>query len=620
MLQRLDEDPTDDLPPAGGREGQQGLRGTWTQPRTQRRSILVGHANTWHDPAIALNEGARFFAESVERHTQCKRALESTGLWYSWRSLRRFLASCGEFPLRDADVLALTSWSGQQPLALLEAPARNPVPALLAAAVACEPLFLNELRWLLRGHPPRPFTPPEAGGPGVRAANGVVVASRGVMHQLAHAANAVYTSPFEECAVMVIDGYGEGTAQSFYHYAGNRFELVHSGRREVSLGLLYAAVTQLCGFDPYEGEEWKVMGLAAFGKLRPEIYRFFKERLAVDGLDVRFRPVAGAPYAFDTAAWRELEQLCGGFRDPDDPDVLKAADLAHAFQRAFEELLVELAGNFADMGSSRTWPSAAAARSTPRRTAASCARPPSRPCTCRARPGDDGNALGAVLYEKHHERAEPRPLETMSPYLGSTLDPKEVRNALTLGRVPFHEVADDAGLCAEVADMLAAGRIVAWVQGRAEFGPRALGNRSILADPRPADMKDRINSRVKFREFYRPLAPSILDEFGAEYFEGYQASPYMERTLPFRPEVRARVPAVVHEDGSGRLQSVRREWNPLFHSLLTAFHERTGVPVLLNTSFNVMGKPIVHSVQDALAVYFTSGLDALVIGRLVVCR
>jgi carbamoyltransferase len=589
-------------------------------PASTRRTILIGHANTWHDPAIALNEGDRFFAESVERHTQCKRALESTGLWYSWRSLRRFLASVGEFPLKDADVLALTSWSGQQPLALLEAPARNPVPALLAASVACEPLFLNELRWMLRGHSPRPFTPPEAGGPGVRPANGVAVSSRGVMHQLAHAANAVYTSPFEECAVMVIDGYGEGTAQSFFRFADNRFELLHSGRPQVSLGLLYAAVTQFCGFDPYEGEEWKVMGLGAFGRLRPELYRFFKDRLEVEGLDVRFRPASGAEYAFDTAAWRQLEDLAGGFRAPDDPDVLKAADLAHAFQRAFEELLVELAGNFADMGLSKNLAfgggcalNSAANGRIVRETAFEALHVPSAP-------GDDGNALGAVLYEKHHDRAEPRPLETMSPYLGSTLDPREVRNALSLGGVSFHEAPDDAALCAEVAEMLAAGRIVAWVQGRAEFGPRALGNRSILADPRPADMKDRINSRVKFREFYRPLAPSILDEHGPEYFEGYQASPYMERTLPFRPEVRARVPAVVHEDGSGRLQSVRLEWNPLFHQLLTSFRERTGIPLVLNTSFNVMGKPIVHSVQDAVAVYFTSGLDALIIGRLIVCR
>jgi carbamoyltransferase len=165
----------------------------------------------------------------------------------------------------------------------------------------------------------------------------------------------------------------------------------------------------------------------------------------------------------------------------------------------------------------------------------------------------------------------------------------------------------------QTARRLADGRLVGWVQGRAEFGPRALGNRSILADPRDPGMKDRINGRVKFREEYRPFAPSILDEFGPEFFFDYQASPYMERTLRFRPEAAERVPAVVHVDGTGRLQSVIRESNPRFHALLEAFRDLTGIPLLLNTSFNVMGKPIVHSVEDAVAVFMTTGLDVLVI-------
>src|SRR5262249_54997606 len=164
------------------------------------------------------------------------------------------------------------------------------------------------------------------------------------------------------------------------------------------------------------------------------------------------------------------------------------------------------------------------------------------------------------------------------------------------------------------ARLLAQGKLVAWMQGRAEFGPRALGNRSILADPRPAAMKDKINSLVKFREEFRPFAPSILHEFGPDYFENYQESPYMERTLRFRDEVKDRVPAVVHVDGTGRLQTVKREWNERFFKLIEAFRQITGVPLLLNTSLNVMGKPIVHSVEDALALFFTTGLDALAIG------
>jgi len=161
---------------------------------------------------------------------------------------------------------------------------------------------------------------------------------------------------------------------------------------------------------------------------------------------------------------------------------------------------------------------------------------------------------------------------------------------------------------------LAEGKLVAWMQGRAEFGPRALGNRSILADPRPPEMKEKINALVKFREEFRPFAPSILHEYGEEYFENYQVTPYMERTLTFTAAAEANVPAIVHVNRTGRLQSVKREWNGRYHDLISAFHRITGVPMLLNTSLNIMGKPIVHSVEDVLGLFYTCGLDVLVIG------
>jgi carbamoyltransferase len=163
------------------------------------------------------------------------------------------------------------------------------------------------------------------------------------------------------------------------------------------------------------------------------------------------------------------------------------------------------------------------------------------------------------------------------------------------------------------AKLIAEGKIVGWVQGRAEFGPRALGNRSILADPRQLNIKDKINALVKFREEFRPFAPSILHEFGPTYFDNYQETPYMERALKFKEEVKHQIPGVVHIDGTGRLQSVRYDYNPKYYNLIKAFHELTGIPILLNTSFNVMGKPIIHSIEDAIAVFMTSGLDVLVI-------
>jgi carbamoyltransferase len=194
---------------------------------------------------------------------------------------------------------------------------------------------------------------------------------------------------------------------------------------------------------------------------------------------------------------------------------------------------------------------------------------------------------------------------------------ESLENVRRLSRISGLEVVGDA-VARRAAELLANGKIIGWVQGRAEFGPRALGNRSILADPRPADMKEKINARVKFREEFRPFAPSILHEHGDEYFHDYQESPYMERTLTFREEVRDRVPSVVHVDGTGRLQTVRKEWNPRYYELIEEFFRLTGVPLILNTSFNVMGKPIIHSVEDAIAVFYTTGLDALVIEDMLV--
>jgi carbamoyltransferase len=228
-------------------------------------------------------------------------------------------------------------------------------------------------------------------------------------------------------------------------------------------------------------------------------------------------------------------------------------------------------------------------------------------------PADDGNAIGSALlaYKRYggtlRSRSHPH-----TPYLGSAIPPRSLETLAKFGpRGKWRYLPGTVHK--EAAAILAQGKIIGWMQGRAEFGPRALGNRSILADPRPPGMKDRINAEVKFREEFRPFAPSILHEWGPRYFDNYQESPYMERTLRFRLEVTSTVPAVVHADGTGRVHSVRRETNARFYALIEEFHTHTRIPLLLNTSFNVMGKPIIHSVEDALGVFYTSGLDALVI-------
>jgi carbamoyltransferase len=236
-------------------------------------------------------------------------------------------------------------------------------------------------------------------------------------------------------------------------------------------------------------------------------------------------------------------------------------------------------------------------------------------------PGDDGNSIGAAFLAYHEDNPilKPNFVKFQTPYLGSEIMDSEVEQFIKYsGYYNIKHYPNDIYL--ETAKLLAEGKLIGWVQGRAEFGPRALGNRSILADPRPEDMKDKINSRVKFREEFRPFAPSILDEFGNEYFENYQESPYMERTLKYRDDVLKKIPAVVHVDNTGRLQTVKKEWNEQYYMLIKSIYEITGIPLVLNTSYNVMGKPIIHSFNDALNVFFNSGLDVLVVNNYMLTK
>jgi carbamoyltransferase len=294
-----------------------------------------------------------------------------------------------------------------------------------------------------------------------------------------------------------------------------------------------------------------------------------------------------------------------------------AANLAYVGQQVFIEVMTELLTNLYPHRTSENLVLTGGCALNSAYNGQISERTPWKNVFVYAAPGDDGNAMGAALLAYAHDAGRlPTSSEAGSPYLGTEVSDNALKSVLQFGGLEPRQLSEH-DLLGVVARMIADGKIIGWMQGRAELGPRALGNRSILADPRRADMKDIVNERVKFREEFRPFAPSILEEHGPEYFENYQDSPYMERALRFRPQMRDKVPAVVHVDGTGRLQSVSRKRNQLFYDLIERFYGMTGVPVLLNTSFNVMGKPIVHSVDDALVVYFTSGLDALVIGNYV---
>jgi carbamoyltransferase len=568
----------------------------------------VGLAATIHDPAIAIVDagGRAVFAEGVERYLQHKRAYNCPP-----DDMVRVAQLVREHCPADAEIVAAVTWSRSQ-LSRLE---------LLAARAAPGDRRLK--------HPAEPVWPfPDTEAIAIALRNSVsqaglnlasslqvrnAVTIRYYDHHLTHAASAVYTSPFEECAVAVVDGFGEHGSTSFYSYRHGELTRLDDGApggSAASLGFFYARLCALCGFDPVKGEEWKVMGLAAHGHVDASLYDLLRPLLAVRGL-------ALVPGCSPSEEEEHLRLLRATMRAAD-VSPLAAANLARTGQLVFEEIMTELLDALHDRAPSDRLALAGGCALNSTYNGRIVERTSFAQVHIPCAPADDGTALGAALLACHGDRRIGRHTGVnATPYLGSAVSPVKLEHMLEFGRLPRMEHAP-TDVHERAAALIADGKIIGWMQGRAEFGPRALGNRCVLGDPRASDMKDRINARVKFREEFRPFAPSVLDERGADYFENYQPSRYMERTLRFRPEVRARVPAVVHEDGTGRVQSVRREWNPRYYDLIAAFARRTGVPMVLNTSLNVMGRPIVHSLEDAVGMFFTTGLDALVVEDYVI--
>jgi carbamoyltransferase len=579
----------------------------------------VGLSNTLHDSALAIvdAQGAVRYAEATERHLQNKRSINCVPDFFA-HSAKTIEKYCDA----ESELVVAQSWSEraaglmEQGLKEIRDDERRLVelfgefPDFMRGHISSREFLYssqtnvlnqtgNTLKYELNQRDDVPYLR--------------TLERRMYDHHLTHAAVSCYSSPFDEAAVAVMDALGEGSSTCCYTYRDGRIGEIKDvpNASSGSLGFFYTFVCATCGFGHLTGEEWKVMGLAAYGNPREDLYNLFRPLLEVDGLTVRFAPDAALVGPF-----KKIHDI----RRKSHESPFVAADIARAGQRVFSEVYFELLNNLARLGISRNLVVGGGCALNSSANGRILRETPFEKVHIFSAPGDDGNALGAAwlaYYEDHPEARERRDPSLQSPYLGSEM------SADTLGKMRSFGPArqsrpDTAEVCRRTAAALADGKLVGWVQGRAEYGPRALGNRSILADARDPGMKDKINSRVKFRESYRPFAPSILHEHGPEYMVDYQESPYMERTLRFRDEVVSLVPAVVHEDGTGRLQTVKKEWNEKYHLLIEEFYRLTGVPLILNTSFNVMGKPIIHTVEDALSVFYTSGLDLLVIGDVMI--
>ncbi|MBI4967949.1 MAG: hypothetical protein HZC25_07500 [Rhodospirillales bacterium] len=460
-------------------------------------------------------------------------------------------------------------------------------------------------------------------------------------HHQAHAASAFFPSPFAEAAIVTMDGVGEYDTTVVSRGHGTTIERLYASRLPQSLGLLYSAFTAFLGFEVNEGE-YKVMGMAGFGQPRfleairalvtlsddglfaiDQSYFLFecpKDRPYSDRLIERFGPPRPPESPFRMAP-------AGTTPAPGSIEARSAhyADIACSLQRVVEEIILHVVG-----GAMRRTGlmDVCIAGGVGLNSLANARLKRELGCRLFVQPaaGDSGGALGAALHHWHQTLEKPRSAPFVSAYLGKAYDDTAIGHALARHRMRVHQFDDDESLIDATVDLLEDGRVVGWMQGRFEWGPRALGNRSILANPTRPDMQAMVNVKIKFREPFRPFAPSVLAEHAHVFFEidpdlpPWSPEHFMLAVGRVRPFAQGLIPAVTHVDGTARIQLVRPEINPLYYKLIAAFGRRTGVPVLLNTSFNLRGEAMVDKPYDALETFTWSEMDALVMGRFLLLK
>jgi len=467
-------------------------------------------------------------------------------------------------------------------------------------------------------------------------------------HHLSHAASAFYPSPFEEAAILTIDGVGEWATLTMGEGAGTDIKLLKEMRYPHSLGLLYSAFTAFLGFRVNEGE-YKVMGMAPYGKPRyvDKIY----DNLIQVADDSSFRlnmDYLSYHYSDRKSFNSRFEKMFGNPRQPESPFYTSGtrypqylgekpsnyaemcsenehyADIAASIQRVTEEIVLKVVKALHSETKSKNLCMAGGVALNSVVNGRILKESPFDKLFIQPAAGDGGGALGAALHVYHGLMGMRRTWVMEHAYWGKEYSQGEIKRCLDDNAIAYQQFSDDEkGLLDRVVSDLVCGKVVGWFQGRFEWGPRALGNRSILADPRSEGMKDLVNEKIKFREPFRPFAPVILEERAGEFIdcdesvrEQYPIR-YMLLVLPLKKEKAETIQAVNHM-GTGRPQTIREEWNPRYYRLVKKFGETTGVPVLLNTSFNMRGEPIVASPADALKTFVKSGIDTLVLGDFVV--
>lgn len=438
-----------------------------------------------------------------------------------------------------------------------------------------------------------------------------------VKHHECHAASSYFVSPFEESAILSIDGWGELTSTWLGKGYDNKFEVISVTNYPNSIGSFYATLTDYLGFQMLS-DEYKVMGLAPYGK--PTFKDKFKEliRFKDNGeIELNLKYFTFWKKNWTETKWYsdELIKLLGPNRKEEDEITERHMDIAATLQYVTEEAIIHIARNLYKLTKSKNLAYAGGVALNCVANRKILERTAFKNIFVQPAANDAGASLGAALYCYHVILQQPRKYLMEHCYLGGEFEDGAITKAIEESGLKPLKSND---IAKEIAKLIADGKIIAWFQGRMEFGPRALGNRSILADPRRADMKDIINAKVKFREPFRPFAPSVLEEKADEYFEGPSHSPFMLLVAPVKESKKNIIPAVTHVDGTARVQTVNTTQNPLYYRLISEFEKLTGVPVILNTSFNVKGEPIVFSPDDAIKCFLKTDIDYLVMANYII--
>src|SRR6185437_10455560 len=444
-----------------------------------------------------------------------------------------------------------------------------------------------------------------------------------VEHHLAHIASAYYCSPWDRAAGFSYDGSGDFVSTMMARCEGNSIEVLERVFLPHSLGSFYTMLCEFIGYKKY-GDEGKVMGLAPYGKdtYCEKLRQLIHLRNGGFQLEMQYFQPLGSNQGMEVLADGSVElarhfsdcmrYLFGEPREPHSEITQRDMDLAFAMQQRFEEVFFHLLNQVYKKVPCQNLAMAGGCALNSVANGKVFTETPFRQTWIQPAAGDEGLAIGAALHTYHSVLNQPRSYELKNSYLGSEFSDSQIEQTLKSCRLKYRKLAREQ-LLEKVADQIAAGNVVGWFQGRMEWGPRALGNRSILAHPGLATMKDVLNARIKHREWFRPFAPSIMAEHQNEYFEHDHPSPFMLHVYKIRHEKRAKLCAVNHVDDTGRLQSVSHAENPLYYDLIAAFHRETGIPALLNTSFNE-NEPIVCAPEEAIDCFKRTRMDVLAIG------